>query len=170
MNFSLVKSKPRFTDRFQSPDTVRRRRYPASRLNTHAGSSATKLNKTLDPAADSSGSDDPESPVQHRPGSLTVVNDTDSIGPALGRKGKHGPRMDEHPDRSARTPLQHDPEEYYQAKKKLRKAVQECYRCVLFQKLMLHNADVASRGLEILNNYRVRDSVCVLCPGLTEAH
>lgn len=160
MNFSLVRSKPRFTDRFQSPDTVRRRRYPATRVSKHASSSATKLNKTLDPG-DSSGSDDPESPAHHRPGGLTMVNDTDSIGPGLSRKGKHGPRVDEHLDRSVRTPLQHDPEEYYQAKKKLRKAVQECYRCVLLPELMLHDIDVAYRGLEILNNYRVRDSVYV---------
>lgn len=52
----------------------------------------------------------------------------------------------------------YDPDEYLHAKKSLKKAVLECYRCVfslIYQLAVFETLGVLS-GLEVLENYRVR--------------
>lgn len=53
--------------------------------------------------------------------------------------------------------MKHDPDEYQTAKKRLRRAVLECYRYLGYSMTFDDNSLIYFlRGLELLNNYRVR--------------
>lgn len=87
--------------------------------------SNTDLNKATEAANNTSGSSDPDSPTSQDKGAAESVENGD--GRTRGKKIKNILQK----DTSITQPLasmKHEPEEYYHAKKKLKKAVLECYR------------------------------------------
>ncbi|KAH8084370.1 EXS family protein/ERD1/XPR1/SYG1 family protein [Cristinia sonorae] len=129
---SLIRPSVRFTDNYNPEDPSQKSRQGSPRPSI---SSRTELPKIKEP--ETSGSSDPDSPTSRQsPGD---AGNTSGGGRTLGKKIRQS--FQRHPPVLKALTAKYDPEEYYQAKKKLKKAVLECYR-------RPHS------GLEILDNYR----------------
>lgn len=111
----------------------KRRQWPLDGSNTPdnvASSSQTDLNKTSETQNETSGSsDEPDSPTGYKP-SVPVSRGGREPGEAggIGKKIQHGLQKSTSAAPSLSMATKHDPEDYYHAKKKLKKAVLECYR------------------------------------------
>lgn len=124
------------TDKFGISDGAARKRRSYKSNGTKSprisNSSRTDLNKTVEATLEGrepSNSSNPGSPTAHNPSS---GENGEGNAITAGKKIKKGILK-----RSAAVPLplgsptKHDPEEYYHAKKKLKKAMLEAYRLVL---------------------------------------
>ena len=93
----------------------------------------------------------PTSPPEKK-GSDTDATAIEDIRGETSGSGRSAPGS---PGKVSKAP-KYDPEEYQHAKKQLKKAVLECYRYVRsYLHAMTDSQAIFSRGLEVLNNYRV---------------